>query len=245
MAVRIYGRTVLIGGSSSVDNIASGGLSDGDICIVIDSVGDLYFYRYNASSSVNEESPYYIKPDDIGAGNGRWILSSGAYFGLVDTSAGYITLLEDKDNSTEGNRLFYKLQAPAAIGANQTFTVGRQRTAAYILVGTDVQLSTDDTNTVFYSVISGLTTNVAFILPTATGSGVHYTFVIATSNATYYMRVRPAATDSIVARSADVTGTPGGGKSIGAHNSFERVTVVDIASNVWVVTEIAGTWSYQ
>ena len=41
---RMYGRVLLTGGTTSVDNIAYANLNDGDLCVVIDSYKILYYY---------------------------------------------------------------------------------------------------------------------------------------------------------------------------------------------------------
>ena len=68
---KMYGRTVLTGGTDSVDNIPYADLNDGDLCIVITSSKVLYFYRFESTSAAAESSPLIIEPDDQ-TGNGRW-----------------------------------------------------------------------------------------------------------------------------------------------------------------------------
>lgn len=69
-----YGATSLIGGGvGALDAIPIADLSDGDACTVYTSSG-AYHYHLNATSGAAENSPYVIKPDDVGAGDQRWIL---------------------------------------------------------------------------------------------------------------------------------------------------------------------------
>ena len=68
--------TSLLGGvSGSLDNIAIAGISDNDLAWVIDSSDVLYFYRFEASSTTAESSPYFIRPDDYSSA-GVWYLIS-------------------------------------------------------------------------------------------------------------------------------------------------------------------------
>lgn len=74
VATKRFGRTALIGGTKSVDNVPYASLSDGDLCITTTSAGIHYEHRFDSSSAAAESSPGIIKPDDAGASNGRWIL---------------------------------------------------------------------------------------------------------------------------------------------------------------------------
>ena len=69
-----FGATSLIGGGTgALDAIPVADLSDGNACTVYTSLG-AYHYHYNATSGATENSPYVIKPDDVGGGDQRWIL---------------------------------------------------------------------------------------------------------------------------------------------------------------------------
>ncbi len=63
-----------IGGIDSVDNIPYAQLVDGYQCIVVTDLIVHEKYRFESSSSAAENSPWIIKPDDAGAGDGRWEL---------------------------------------------------------------------------------------------------------------------------------------------------------------------------
>ena len=95
-ATNMYGRTVLIGGTKSVDNIAYALLVDGDICIVITDAKSTYFYRWEDSvlNATPENSPLLIKPDDVGANTGGWELcnSFGGSLYYVSSGADALTL---------------------------------------------------------------------------------------------------------------------------------------------------------
>ena len=76
--LRIHFRRYLTGGTESVDNIPYATLMDaaynGHYCITVNDSKVLYIHRFNDSSSEVEASPDPIKPDDAGAGDGRWEL---------------------------------------------------------------------------------------------------------------------------------------------------------------------------
>lgn len=74
-ATKMYGRVNFIGGTKSVDNIAYADLVDGDLCLVVTDAKVFYLYRFESSSSAEENSPLVITPDDE-AGAGRWEIVS-------------------------------------------------------------------------------------------------------------------------------------------------------------------------
>jgi len=74
-ATKMYGRVNLIGSTKSVDNIPYADLVDGDLCLVITDAKVFYLYRFESSSSAEENSPLVITPDDE-AGAGRWEIVS-------------------------------------------------------------------------------------------------------------------------------------------------------------------------
>jgi len=77
VAIKMYGRDALVGGTKSVDNIVSSTLNTGDTCIVIDSSKALYFYRFNADSVIDgDDLPWVIEPNDdaVANTNGDWEL---------------------------------------------------------------------------------------------------------------------------------------------------------------------------
>lgn len=74
MSTEYYPATDYIGGNPGcLDNIPSATLGTGDIAIVSTSTV-FSFHYYDANSGVGESSPDVIAPDDIGGGNGRWLL---------------------------------------------------------------------------------------------------------------------------------------------------------------------------
>ena len=78
-ATKMWGRSALIGGTKSVDDILYANLTDGDICIVVTDAKLTYFYRWEDSipNATSEISPLLIKPDDLGGVNtGGWELAS-------------------------------------------------------------------------------------------------------------------------------------------------------------------------
>ena len=95
-ATKMWGRSALIGGTKSVDNILYANLTDGDICIVITDAKSTYFYRWEDSvlNATPENSPLLIKPDDVGANTGGWELcnSFGGSLYYVSSGADALTL---------------------------------------------------------------------------------------------------------------------------------------------------------
>lgn len=79
-ATKMWGRIAQTGGNNSVDNIPYASIADGDLVIVINSSSELYFYRFDDDNGGTEDGTYIIKPDDAGAGAGRWVLISGQHF---------------------------------------------------------------------------------------------------------------------------------------------------------------------
>ncbi len=73
-ATKTWIRKSRIGGTDSVDNIPYAQLADGYQCIVVTDSIVHEKYRFESSSSAAENSPWIIKPDDAGAGDGRWEL---------------------------------------------------------------------------------------------------------------------------------------------------------------------------
>ena len=74
-ATTAYKRTALIGGgATALDGIVSAGLLDLDFAIVISS-GYFHIYQYDDDNGGTDNGYSIIAPDDIGAGDGRWVLS--------------------------------------------------------------------------------------------------------------------------------------------------------------------------
>ena len=81
-----YNKTALTGGTASaLDGIAYADLANGDRARVVvgNAPGVIYDYVFDSGSGVVELSPGTIKPDDGGAGAGRWILATIAGASLV------------------------------------------------------------------------------------------------------------------------------------------------------------------
>jgi hypothetical protein len=197
-ATRMYGRTNLIGGTKSLDNILYSNLVDGDLCMIIDENGEIWFYRFDASSTAPETIPYTIKPDDSGTNDGRWLMAYGIHFNTSPAGPGYLSLMEQ---STYGYNVI-RIQAPASMGSNEIFEVGRWRVDTTTLVdpidGGTTDLETDDSLTVFILEEDGLSTDHhTAILPVATGSGVRIGFLLYTNDASFDIRIDPDGTDQI------------------------------------------------
>lgn len=108
MSTEYYPATSLIGGGDgALDKISAATLGDGDIALVATST-EFYVYRYDSSSSADEDSPDIIKPDDVGNG-GRWLL----VFNSTHYHAGD-TLQPDKINLVDGQIAFPATAVPSA-----------------------------------------------------------------------------------------------------------------------------------
>jgi hypothetical protein len=204
-ATRMYGRTSLIGGTKSVDNIACSPLADRDLVLVIDDDNQMWFYGYDDDGDDTtpgaENSPYIIEPDDVDtncSGLGRWILGYGINFNSSTAGPGRFSLMEDLDFGYNA----VMIEAPSSIGSDQVFTVGRWRVNNTTLVdpsdGGTTNLETDDTLTLFIMEEDGLSSgNHTVVLPAATGSGVRIGFVLYTNDTSYEIFIDPDGTDQI------------------------------------------------
>ena len=82
MSTEYYPRTSLTGGGAgALDQLASANLDTDDVALVTTST-KFYVYHYDGTSAAAESSPDVIAPDDIGVGNGRWLLVS-----MIDNTA--------------------------------------------------------------------------------------------------------------------------------------------------------------
>jgi len=82
MAVnRIFGAISTSGGSSgALDDISISVITDGDIAIAMDNtLKSIHFYKYSSSSSLSEDYPTVIVPDDV-VTTGRWLMVSQSHF---------------------------------------------------------------------------------------------------------------------------------------------------------------------
>lgn len=91
MANKMYGRTALTGGvAGCLDSIDGARLFDGDIAVVVNSSGEVSFYRLNAVSNAAESSPGIITPDTNAMAK-RWILANGRFGHINDDATGTFT----------------------------------------------------------------------------------------------------------------------------------------------------------
>jgi hypothetical protein len=114
-AAKIRGFDHLTGGDDgALDNLdpVAKGINDNDISIGIDAANEIFaVYRFEASCSESENSPYYIVPDVNGSGK-CWILQSfRTGTGAADVE-GSLQLFEDPDNG--GNYIGWKASASHA-----------------------------------------------------------------------------------------------------------------------------------
>ena len=117
-----YGATSLIGsGTGAVDAIASAGLATGDAVYAVTST-TIYTLRYDSTSASAESSPDVIAPDDIGGGNGRWLLvehrtATEDVTGIVELATDAETVTGTAtDRVTTPANITARLAAPGAIG---------------------------------------------------------------------------------------------------------------------------------
>jgi len=74
MSTEYYPRTSYIGGGAgALDQLPSATLGDGDIAIVSNATV-FSVHHYDSNSGAGESSPDVIAPNDIGGGDGRWLL---------------------------------------------------------------------------------------------------------------------------------------------------------------------------
>jgi len=98
-ATQMFGRTALIGGTKSVDNITA--MANGDLCTVIDSSKVLYFYLYDSSNTDSEDSPEIIEPD---SGAGAWELITS--FRIGASSEPSIIFRDSDFSNTEAAKIY-------------------------------------------------------------------------------------------------------------------------------------------
>lgn len=117
------------GGTGSLDSIDGANLNDGDMAIVVTSVGYSYFYRLNAASGASESSPDVIAPDN-NAGTKRWILmgvnANDGEFNTLSAGSIDVTSTEADFNSSELKEVKFKLcnktsSAASASGTADTY----------------------------------------------------------------------------------------------------------------------------
>jgi hypothetical protein len=239
-ATRMYGRDCqrTTTCAKSLDSIADAVIQDGDLAIVIDSSGDLYFYRFNNSSTESENYPWIIQPNDA-AGNGDWILTRSIVFKNDASADSYVRIYENYGNGQN----YFEYKVPADIDTNHTFIGGGWYIHALSVTTSDITVETDDAKTLFYLTIAGLTNDREIDLPAATGSGIEYIFYILDGDVTYDLRIDPNGTDRILG--VNILGTNGDGDYIWADAANERVHLVDCASGRWCTVASGGTWTYQ
>jgi len=75
MTVYCKGFTLLTGGGAgSLDSELTANIGDGDPAVVIVEGGNTYFYIADINSGAAEDIPNVIAPNDVGAGDLRWVL---------------------------------------------------------------------------------------------------------------------------------------------------------------------------
>ncbi len=237
---KMYGRVTRTG-TNSLAAIAYAGLATGDQCIVIDSSLDIYFYKYDSTSTLSDNDPWVIKPTD-NSGNGRWLLSRGIVLKNDDTNQSYMRLYEDY---TTGQN-YYELIAPSSIASNSTFYLGRWRVTPLTLTSTSTPVTVDNTQTLYYCTITGLTGNYGLTLPAATGSGVVLRAYVVDYSASFRFIIEPNGTDRIVG--TGISGTNADGDYIyvsGASTAGYSITLIDAATGRWSVLAYTGSWSWE
>lgn len=236
---KMYGRTSISGGSTDLDDISTTGLADGDLCIVIDSNGVVYFYKYSSSSTATEVEPFIVTPS---SSTGRWILAKGLSFKNDGTEDSYIRLYEDYDNGQS----YYDIKAPSSITTSATFTYGRARISATTFTSASTSVGADDTDKLYYCTTTGLTGNYGLSLPAASGTGVKISAYIVDDSASYRFIIEPNGTDRIVGK--NISGTNADGDYIYPSDTDTTgafIELVDAASGRWVVSRINGAWSWE
>lgn len=251
---KMYGGITQEGGSGvgAMDRFASTSLATGDLCVVINSSGVVYFYRYDSTSSLTEATPWVITPYNSPA-TGRWILANSIMLKNDDSNASSLKLYEDYTTGTN----YYDLQSPTSIAANQTFVLGRSRISSLTITSSSTTVTTDDTDKLYYVSISGLTGNYGLTLPATTGSGVRISvYVTNDSGDTDRFIIEPNGNDRIVG--AGIAGTNADGDYIyptggtGGDTTGSFITLVDSASGRWTVQALSldldGSgldWTYE
>ena len=255
---KMYGGITQEGGSGvgAMDRFASTSLATGDLCVVINSSGVVYFYRYDSISTYAELSPWVITPYDAPS-TGRWILANSIALKNDDSNASSLKLYEDY---TTGQN-YYDLQGPTSIAANQTFVLGKTRISALTLTSSTTTVTSDDTTKVYYVDISGLTGNYGLSLPEATGSGqIIYVFINDDSGDTDKFIIEPYGSDRILGQFTGTVSSGGYVYPIGKHinssgdiiasadTTGQSIILIDLASGdpgYWGAFAIVGEWGYE
>lgn len=239
-ATRMYGRDCqrTTTCAKSLDSIADAVIQDGDLAIVIDSSGDLYFYRFNDSSTLAENYPWVIQPNDAG-GNGDWVLTRSIVFKNDATQESYVRIFEDYDNGQN----YFEWKVPSDIDTNHTFIASGWYVNAQSVTDSNITVETDDAHTAYYLTIAGLTNHREMDLPATSGSGIDLYFYIQDGDDTYDLRLDPNGTDRVVG--FGTSGVNGDGDYLWADGEGEFLHLVDCASGRWCIKSISGTWTYQ
>ena len=255
---KMYGRTARTG-SNSLAEISYTSLVTGDQCIVIDSSLDLYFYKYDSTSSLSNNDPWVIQPTvPSSPSTGRWLLIRGIVLKNDDTNQSYARFYEDY---TTGQN-YYELTVPSSIAANSTFYIGRWRISPITVTTSSTAVTVDNTFTSYYCTIAGQVGNYGLSLPAATGSGVVIgVFVVDDTGDADKFIIEPNGTDRIVGQFSGTNGdgdyiypvgkylssTIGGSPAIipSADTSGQSIILVDTASGRWSAFSIVGEWSWE
>ena len=103
MTTEYYPATSLTGGGAgALDAIPSATLHTTDVAVVTTST-NIYVYYYDGTSAAAESSPKIITPDDIGGGNGRWLLVElygNLQFPATQNPSGDANTLDDYEEGT-------------------------------------------------------------------------------------------------------------------------------------------------
>ena len=239
---KMYGRVTRTG-TNSLAAMSYSGLATGDQCIVIDSSLDMYFYKYDSTSSLANNDPWVIQPTvPDSPATGRWLLVRGIVLKNDDTNQSYMRLYEDY---TTGQN-YYELIAPSSIAANSTFYLGRWRVTALTLTSASTSVTVDNTQTLYYCTTTGLTGNYGLSLPAATGSGVILRAYVVDDSASFRFIIEPNGNDRIVG--TGISGTNADGDYVypsATDTTGASITIVDAASARWAVVAYTGAWAWE
>lgn len=150
MALKVYVKTLLTGGTTNaVDGIDGADLSGNELCFV-GSTGASYLYKCTTASTAAESSPGIIAPDD-NASSKRWVLHTPVAPVETSTAAGYISA-RGLSVLRPGVNAVFKLPAPSVKGIQKevvfasTYVVKLKTTAASINFGSTLRTVISVTN---------------------------------------------------------------------------------------------------
>lgn len=105
--------------------------------------------------------------------------------------------------------------------------------------GTPNALTASESGLVLYA--TGLSADNYHSLPDATASTVGATYTFVQNDATYYIRIDCASGSSDTIRLSEVVSASEG--YVRSNSPGSTLTLTCVAANVWIATEIVGTWS--